>query len=194
MKSQVQLKISARKAKTNLDRICQGDIFSDIEVIENLSIYGSEISLDKLYFPYSICLNQECDLENDYNLLDDPPKDQRLLHLIIAPVFNFESFLTGNHWDDIFLAGKSGKRSDTKIKLIMDNEIPRYHYLKFPEDEMPEFIIDFKHFFTVSRHQMYTNLSKRLCSIEDLFKEKISQRFSFYLSRIGLPENNSEET
>ena len=71
----------------------------------------------------------------------------------------------------------------------MDNEIPRYHYLKFPDLDMPELIIDFKHFFTINKNVLYKQIKKRLCSLDDLFKEKINQRFSYYVSRIGLPEH-----
>ena len=70
----------------------------------------------------------------------------------------------------------------------MDNEIPRFHYLKFAENNMPELIVDFKHFFTINREVIYQNIDKRLCSLDNLFKEKLSQRFSNFISRIGLPE------
>jgi hypothetical protein len=169
-----------------LQRICQGDIFTNIEIIENINVIGSKIVLDKVIFPYIVCLNQECDLEQDFNSV--PTKDTRLLHLAIAPAFNFEDFLSGSHWGGIFTVGSSCKRSDTKTKIIIDNEIPRYHYLKFPDTDMPELIVDFKHFFTINREFLYTKMENRLCSLDDLFREKISQRFSNFLSRIGLPE------
>jgi hypothetical protein len=70
----------------------------------------------------------------------------------------------------------------------MDNEIPRYHYLNFSENDMPELIVDFKHFFTINRDLLYKNIDSKLCSLDDLFKEKLSQRFSQFISRIGLPE------
>ena len=75
------------------------------------------------------------------------------------------------------------------IRKVMDNEIPRFHYLKFPDNDIPELIIDFKHFFTVSRSVIYSQIYKRLCSLDDLFREKINQRFSYFISRIGLPEH-----
>lgn len=168
-------------------RICQGDIFKDISVIENISILGDSLIKDEIVFPFAICINQECDLVNDFNN-EEHNKDSSLLHLAIAPAFLFENFLSGSHWGDIFINGSTGKRTDTKIKNIMDNEIPRYHYLNFPDVDMPELIIDFKHFFTINRNILYSQLDKRMCSISDLFKEKISQRFSFFISRIGLPE------
>ena len=180
------MKISAKKtSKSNL-RICQGDIFTEIDIIESFDVKGSKIKIDRISFPYVVCLNQECDLENDYNSPAD--KDSRLLHIAIAPAFNFEDFLSGNHWAGIFDLNTTSKRKDTKSKLIMDNEIPRFHYLNFAESNMPELIVDFKHFFTINRDVLYEKLDKRLCSLDDLFKEKLSQRFSNFISRIGLPE------
>lgn len=180
------MKVSAKKAAKSSPRICQGDIFTEIDIIESFDVQGSQIKIQKIFFPYVICLNQECDLENDHKCTSD--KDNRLLHIAIAPAFNFEDFLSGNHWAGIFKVNPNSKRTDTKVKLIMDNEIPRFHYLKFPDNNMPELIIDFKHFFTINREVIYSKLDKRLCSLEDLFKENLSQRFSNFISRIGLPE------
>jgi hypothetical protein len=186
-------KISARKTKNRSHRICQGDIFKNIEIIEDVVTSGAKVFVSRISFPYVICLNQECDLENDFNesirdVGGGASKDNKLLHLAIAPAFNFEHYLAGGHWGKIFLASNTSKRDDTKIKLLTDNEIPRYHYLRFPDKDMPELIVDFKHFFTISRDVLYKNMDKRLCSLDDLFKEKLSQRFSNFISRIGLPE------
>lgn len=145
----IQLKVSAKKSKKSNQRICQGDIFTDIEVIESFEVKGSKVTVEKLVFPYVVCLNQECDLEHDFNC--EANKDKKLLHIAIAPAFIFEDFLSGTHWAGIFDVNKTAKRTETKSKLIMDNEIPRFHYLKFPDEGMPELVIDYKHFFTINR-------------------------------------------
>lgn len=187
-KQQVPLKISAKKKILSLERITQGDIFQNIEVIEHISIEKSQVKVDRIIFPFVVCLNQECDLENDYNYREQNiNKDGCLLHLAIAPAFIFDQYLAGNHWGRIFTENRGQKRTDTIIKKITDNEIPRYHYLKFPDSDMPELIIDFKHFFTINRFSLYGQLEKRFCSMDDLFRENISQRFSNYIARIGLP-------
>jgi hypothetical protein len=188
IKSQKKLKITAKKEKQLLNRVRQCDIFENIEVIENVLIEKDILTIDKIVFPFVICLNQECDLENDFNS-DPETKDSRLFHLAIAPVFIFEQFLNGTYWGQILNPSKTHKRTDTTIEKIMNNEIPRYHYLKFIESEMPELIIDFKYFFSINRNSLYSQLNKRLCSLCDLYKEKISQRFSYFISRIGLPDN-----
>lgn len=173
----------------SLERVSQGDIFQDIEILENIAVEKSIIRVQKILFPFVVCLNQECDLETDYKNDKSMLCNNNLLHIAIAPAFIFEQYLTGTHWGGIFSNNKPQKRKDTTIKKIMDNEIPRYHYLKFPDSDMPELIIDFKHFFTINRSTLYNQLCNRICSLDDLFKEKINQRFSFYISRIGLPEH-----
>lgn len=172
-----------------LGRIAQGDIFQDIQIVEDFGVEKSIVSVKKIYFPYVVCLNQECDLETDFKNQTASLGDNSLLHVAIAPAFIFEQFLAGTHWGVIFTNNTPQKRKDTSVKKIIDNEIPRYHYLRFPDPDLPELIIDFKHFFTINRNEIYKQIDKRLCSLDDLFKEKINQRFSYYVSRIGLPEH-----
>jgi hypothetical protein len=169
-------------------RIFQADLFQDLEIIEKIETLKNKIKIHKISFPYTICLNQECDLLNDYN--DIANKDHSLIHLAFAPAFLFELYLSGIHWGGLFKAGDPQKRDSSIVKKIMENEIPRYHYLRFDGTDMPEMIIDFKHFFTINKEEVYGQISKRVCSFDDLFREKISQRFSNYISRIGLPEPN----
>ena len=171
-----------------MERLSQGDIFEDIEIVEDIHIEESIIRVQKIIFPYVVCLNQECDLKTDFFKKNNLICDSNLLHIAIAPAFIFDQFLNGTHWGNIFTNNPAQKRGDTTIKKIIDNEIPRYHYLKFPEDEMPELIIDFKHFFTINKNVLYKQIDKRLSSLDILFREKINQRFSYYISRIGLPE------
>lgn len=188
MSSQEILKITARVPQITPERIAQGDIFSNIEIIEDIEVKGNKLIVNKIRFPYVVCLNQECDLENDYNAaLNDQKKDCRLLHLAIAPAFNFEQFLSGNHWGGIYDPNNGIKRNRTNGKAIIDNQNPRFHYIKFPEVDKPELIIDFKHFFTINRNLLYSNLNKRIYSLDGLFRENLSQRFCNYVSRIGLP-------
>lgn len=191
-KSTQPSKISARKSRNNPDRLCQGDILENVEVIENITISKDKITLQKVSFPYIVILNQECDLERDFDSAQEKPTNLRLLHIAIAPAFLFESFLSGKHWGDIFTTTKAQKRGDTTVKKIIDNEIPRYHYLNFGEPAIPELIIDFKHFFTINRSTIYEQKSNRIACIDDLFREKINQRFSYYISRIGLPTEGRE--
>ena len=83
---------------------------------------------------------------------------------------------------------KKGKLS-TKYKNLIDNEIPRYHYLKFSEDiPIVSSIIDFKHYFSVDIEYLKKHINENfVCQVSELYREHISQRFANFLSRIGLP-------
>lgn len=179
-------RLSAQRMTKVPPRIAQGDLFEDLELIEKIETTGSILTIEKISFPYTICLNQECDLLNDYN--NSKNKDSGLIHLAFAPAFNFDQFLQGVHWGKLFEQNNPQKRTDTIIKKIMDNEIPRYHYLLFDGNDLPELIVDFKHFFSINRKDVYQQIGKRVCSINDLYRETINQRFSNYISRIGLPD------
>ena len=53
--------------KIETGRIMQGDIFHNVEVIEDVVVKpDGAIQLKKITFPLVICLNQDCDLHTDY--------------------------------------------------------------------------------------------------------------------------------
>jgi len=80
-------------------------------------------------------------------------------------------------------------------KQILNNNHSRYHYLKEDKDKgIPELIIDFKHYYTIHIEVLYNSEDKYLCSLDDLYKEDLSQRFASYLSRIGLPIRKEDST
>lgn len=180
------------KTRTPIDRISQCDIFEDMTIVENVKILEGELELQTIKFPYLICLNQDCDLNSDYRSKTMQPvkkKNCRLTHLLVAPLFLFDLFKDGKHWGEIFDQGESYLPKNTNGKKVMNNEDPRYHFLRFDEgSKLPDMVIDFKHFFTVSTTLMYDNLSHRIASIDELYREKICQRFAFFQSRIGLPD------
>lgn len=179
------------KTKIPLTRVSQCDIFHDLEVVEDIIYSGNGIEVKSLLFPLMICLNQDCDLNSDNRDKQKPlsNKDCRLLHLIFAPVFNFDTFRQGQHWGDIFQTGQNYNPNKTDGKKIMNNEDPRFHFLHFEDKSIfPDLVIDFKHFYTISTEYINNNIDKRVCGIDDLYREKISQRFAYYISRIGLPD------
>lgn len=167
-------------------RIMQGDIFHSIEIIEDVIVKpNGAIQLKKITFPLVICLNQDCDLHTDF-IHRTENKPGSLLHIIVAPLFEISSFREGKNWGELMNVGD--RINSDKIRYIKGNNDPRYHYVVFPEKDMPELIIDFKYFFTINRDTLYNRLDHKVCSVDDLFRELINQRFCDYLSRIGLPE------
>lgn len=172
--------------KVEEGRIMQGDIFHNIDIIEDVIVKpDGAIQLKKITFPLVICLNQDCDLHTDF-IHRTENKSGSLLHLIVAPLFEISSFREGKNWGDLMNVGD--RINSERIRYIKGNNDPRYHYVVFPEKDMPELIIDFKYFFTINRDALYSRLDHKVCSVDDLFRELINQRFCDYLSRIGLPE------
>src|SRR5690606_16030735 len=108
--------------------------------------------------------------------------------VLVAPVYNFEHFIAGEHLSTLDIAAH---RLNSKQKaLLMKNQNPRYHYFEFERSStIPNSVVDFKHYFSVSLLWLENKLAAScICGISPLYRELVSQRFSNYLSRIGLPE------
>src|SRR5262249_27344924 len=75
-------------------------------------------------------------------------------------------------------------------EFLVKNERPRYHYLEFPNDiQIVSSVIDFKHYFSVNvKYLKKIKKTNFVCCVSDLYREDISQRFTSFLARIGLPE------
>ena len=131
--------------KVEEGRIMQGDIFHDIDIIEDVIVKpDGAIQLKKITFPLVICLNQDCDLHTDF-IHREENKSGSLFHLIVAPLFEISSFREGKNWGELMNVGD--RINSERIRYIKGNNDPRYHYIVFPEKDMPELIIDFKYFF-----------------------------------------------
>ena len=177
--------------------INQCDIFRDVEFIEYVKEDESSIEVSKIVFPQVIVLTQACDLQQDYNARKQRNEtktgnqDKFLISVIVAPMYNFEDFRQGNHLEQLGLEMEpKGRRSKSLCENIIKNENKRYHYMNFSDDvELVESVIDFKHYFTVTVNYLNSIYEKKyVCSVDSLYRELISQRFSNFLARIGLPD------
>lgn len=177
------------KVKTSKkSRIYQGDIYSNTEFIESALEIEGVIEISKIAFPFVIVLTQDCDLDQDYMVrwsrTEVSNQDKKLLSVIVAPLYNVEHFHKGEHLSELNM-----EMAKIRGNTLKQNKNPRYHYIEFPKKTpiVPS-IIDFKHYFTVNveylKHHKKENF---VCQISTLYREDISQRFSSFLSRIGLP-------
>ena len=94
------------------------------------------------------------------------------------------------------IATISSNKKKTDNKMLRDNKNPRYHFLEFDKNiRVVDSVVDFKHYFTVNTTTLQ-ELKKDnfVCSISELYRESLSQRFANYLSRIGLPEVTTPES
>lgn len=177
------------------NQIHQGDIFKYLKYFESYKEDKGKFQLSMLEIPKSIVLSQECDLDNyakEKKVLtkDKDGKlwehDKFMVSLLCAPLYNAEHLFTGLHLQEIDI--KAEPKNTDQRKYIKQNRDPRYHYIEFSDGvEIVPSVIDFKHYFSTTLVDIEDNIGNRLCSICPLYRELITQRFSNFLSRIGLP-------
>lgn len=180
--------------KQRRPRICQGDIFRDVDYIEYVSEESGIIEVSRIVFPLVVVLTQDCDLEQDYHFRwsksrSFPNHDKWLISVLVAPLYNVEHFYQGDHLSELNLKMQTISRKNTPGKNLRNNETPRYHYIEFPPAvPLVPSVIDFKHYFSVNVNYL-KKLKKTnfVCCVSDLYREDISQRFAGYLARIALP-------
>lgn len=206
--------ISIRKIRE--DRICQGDIIKNVKYIESFKEDGDYYEVSMINFPLVVIMSQDCDLNEDYQFRYDIPKkhkdhDKIMFSLLVAPIYTAAQVLCGDHLsllDPPNMMSESS-RDENKMKMqdlrkentpsqpksvyehMKNNEIPRYHFLTFPTSvDISDAFIDFKHYFSINVNyleELKRNKNNFVCRIDMPYRESISQRFSNYLSRIGLP-------
>jgi hypothetical protein len=178
--------------RTRGPRVCQGDILRDIEHIANIHDSDGDLTITKISYPLVIVLTQDCDLEQDHRFRREKKNTQdKFMHsVLVAPLYNYEHFIAGDHLTRLTLKMRVFKPNATEGKTLQQNETPRYHYLDFgPDVPIATSVIDFKHYFSVNlkyiKRMKKTHFVRR---VADLFREDISLRFAGFLSRIGLPD------
>lgn len=180
---------------SQVKRVCQGDIFKDIKYIEYAIEREGNFEISKIVFPLVIVLTQDCDLDQDFNSRNETTQstnqDKYLLSVIVAPLYNIEHIYNGEHLSELELKMQKINKESTRGKLLLQNQLPRYHYLEFKKDipiPIVSSVIDFKHYFTVNLpYLLMIKETNFICKVSTLYREDISHRFASFLSRIGLP-------
>ena len=189
-------KIKNRYRRGKNIRLYQGDILKELSfaTMESRRVSSGKSDIfQKVSLPFAVVLSQDCDLEHDFKFRGKElsNQDKFLLSILVCPAFELETFANGGHlkgWEQN-LNWKMNPTPDVE-RIKSNNSYKRYHFLsKSDEFLIPELVIDFKHFFTLPRNFIYSEKkTKYLASLSELFREELSQRFTNYLSRIGLPE------
>ncbi len=184
-------KIDSRYVKRTVRRICQGDILRDIDVIDSYTKDAEgALEYDEITLPYIVVMTQDCDLDNDFkNRSETNPEkhDKYLRTVLVCPAYIGAKLKDGTHLDDLGL--KMEKWDSKRFKQIREQNNTRYHFLDTDlKLQVPELVIDFKHYYAIPRDTLFRMYKDHyLVTINQLFREFLSQRFSNYLSRIGLP-------
>jgi hypothetical protein len=186
-------KIDSRYESHNCTRVCQGDILRDFTYEQ---AYNKNIFSFKL--PYLIVLTQDCDLQQDYNNHNDNSnniQDKFLQSVLVCPAYHAEKLRDGTHLKELNLNMESF--NSERWSIVKKNQNPRYHFLVGQDNpyQVPNLVIDFKHYYTIQRNIIYNELGNHyLATLNVLFRESLSQRFAYYLSRIGLPTIKQADT
>jgi len=175
--------------KHSFGRILQGDILRDVKF--NYAVQ-EDSEIVEYYFPYIIVLSQDCDLQQDFNNRNDESSDKNhdkyIQSILVCSAYLSDDLKKGEHLKrlDLTMERKNSKQFST----ITTNQNARYHYLEHNHEyQVPHLVLDFKHYYTLPLEYLYSIYEKHyIASLNELFREALSQRFSFYLSRIGLPE------
>lgn len=183
--------IDSMYIKHTLERVRQGDIYRNIPVLfwESQEDTG-KFEVTSIELSYAVVMTQDCDLESDFrNRSEKSPvkHDKYLQSILLCPAYPGEYFKSGTHLEDLNL--QMEKWNSSAYSSIKKQTHSRFHYLEGSQnDQVQDLVIDFKHYYTLPRDILYLYEDKYLISLNALFRECLSQRFSNYLCRIGLPD------
>lgn len=126
-------------------------------------------------------------------LIESINNDKCIPNVLVCPAYLETDFINGKHIENAKM-----NNMVSQLKEIQDNnKFKRYHFIKGAQSDninMPNLVVDFKHFYTLPVEYLYTLYTNSyVCSLNVLFNESIAQRFTFFLSRIGLPESHDTE-
>lgn len=186
-------KIKSHYQQHSCERITQGDILRDLSII----IVNEDLTVLSLEYQYGAILSQDCDLEQGCKIPIIPPGaptlvtefNQFLPSILFIPAFPAELLRSGEHLVNLYQI-RTKRISSEPWSIIKQNNNPRYHFLPAePNDQVPELVMDFKAYFTIPFKTILSKYAQHyLTTVNEIFREGLSQRFANYLSRIGLPE------
>lgn len=171
-------------------RLIQGDI---------LRLWDVEIWHIKYNFPYIVILSQDCDLDQDYSAFESyqenptNTEDKILENILICPAFIYADFIRWEH-----IKKNDVKKTmclhgwDVKKRITSNNDKRYYCLIQEPDYGLPHLAVDFKFFITINREKLYDLIkswqTEYVCSLNELFREELAQKFVGYLSRVATPE------
>jgi hypothetical protein len=156
----------------NVARVCQGDLFRDVDYIEHVSVRSGEVEISTIVFPLVVVLTQDCDLEQDYRVRWSRQKvstdDKTLISVLVAPLYNVEHVYLGQHLSELKLSMRMFNKAKTEGNSLRKNETPRYHFLEFPSDvQIVPSVIDFKHYFSLNVEYLKRLKSRKVMGVVD---------------------------
>lgn len=180
--------------KQTKQRISQGDILSRLNIAIGTGGDSDNDEFTEFFLNYGVVMSQDCDVEWDYDSRkkEEGNRDKYVQTILVCPAYLSDHFFRGEH-----IERETRRKFEEKEieKLKRNDEYKRYHFLRNDlRLQIPTLVIDFKNFFTIPTELLYSiHVDSYVATIDELFRESLSQRFANYLSRIGLPELESQE-
>ena len=192
--------ISKASLCNQTDNICQGDIFSDVKY-NYIDIESDDsVEIVEFTFPMAIIISQACDVNSMGEMFNthEGKATKFMPSILLCHIYNIDIEKKSEHIDNIFNElkyKKMGEQADVifygeDLKIAKKDWHYRYHFLSIKENDktvLDNYIIDFKHYFTVPISYLSNNKGNRLFRLESLFAEQITLKFSTYLSRVAIP-------
>jgi len=148
----------------------------------------------EIQFPYVIVVSQDCDL-NWAVKPSIPEQEQKpiehhqfLPNVLLLPAFPSEHVRGGQHLVEVFNVMQKKISSDS-WKELKQNRNERYHFLDAAASiQVPELVLDFKLYYTVPFSLVQEKHKEcYLATVNELFRERLSQRFLAFFGRFALP-------
>ena len=173
----------------------QGEVLSgllelrfDATQVSQETLYSLTPPAERQEHPWTIILSPSCDLEWDYKARygEAAIGTKAMKHIFLCDLEDFRALK-----DDGRL-----QNSATMTKLVRQNRDERYHYLisagTGEGQSLPEFFIDFKRVFSVHIEYLYAVVDKDLVirrgTLMTPWIQHLADRFTYFLGRVGLPD------
>ncbi len=156
---------------------------------------GKDPEIDFITHPFAVLITQDCDLEQDFVVRQQSKENNKLLPRLL--------FCEAVSAEELFFRVAENKKDWRRLN-IPNNKNERFHFLQQVDKEsdaekagLPEIGIDFKRCFTMPTEEVYRRIeigeAKRRCYLNSPYKEHLSKRFAYFLSRIALPSDHESE-
>src|SRR3989338_10192025 len=109
------------------ERICQGDLLTNMKLKIALKVENDKIQAQDLILPYAVIISQDCDLEQDKKSRDSSVHDKFIPTILLCPAYASEKVKEGSHMSR--LGYTMVKYNRDEWKKVEQNKNERFHYL-----------------------------------------------------------------
>ncbi len=103
----------------------------------------------------------------------------------LFPAWEFVTSLLHNEWSKFNVPSKKAEVK-SKIKDIIKQKLPRYHWFSPLQSLLPPFIGDFQ--ITTSLTLKDLESQEMIAELESPYREQVPSRYSAYMGRVGTPD------